>query len=383
MGGAPLSGSALDVLLRSARVQAGLSQGELSARAGVTRQAISAIEAGKTAPTMAVALRLARALGRRVDELFRLVDELPSVAVELVQAAAPLLDAPVRVQVANVGGRLVARPLTGSAGAVLTLPRANGFIPAGPTAGGPVLASLFSPPELLDRTVAAVGCDPAMGLLADHLRRRHPTMELAWQAGNSLAALEAVARGEAHLAGSHLRDPASGQYNAPHARRLLGANVCLVTFSIWEQGLMLRPGNPRGIHQVADLARPGLRLANREVGSEARALLEAELGRAGLEPTAIPGYEAVVRSHLAAAEAVAAGLADAAIGVRAAAQALGLTFIPLARERYDLVIPTRFLELPPLQALLETLHSPLFRLEVEALGGYDVSPMGELVALVA
>jgi molybdate-binding protein/DNA-binding XRE family transcriptional regulator len=378
------SSGSLDVLLRAARTQARLSQGDLAAQAGVTRQAISAIESGKVVPTMGVALRLARALGRRVDELFRLVDELPTVTADLIGEGAPRrASQPTRVQVANVQGRLVARPLTGPAGAILSLPRANGVLrqPAG--TGGSARVELFTNPDQLDRTVVAVGCDPAMGLLADHLRRRHPTMELAWHGGNSLSALEAVARGEAHLAGSHLLDPASGEYNAPFARRLLGDDVGLVTFAVWEQGLMVAAGNPKGIGQVADLARPDLRIANREPGSGARALLDSELARFGLPSGSLAGYGAEVRSHLAAAEAVAAGLANAAVGVRAAAQALELGFLPLARERYDLAIPARFLELPAIQALLETLSSPLFRLEVEALGGYDVTPMGDFVAPAA
>jgi putative molybdopterin biosynthesis protein len=369
----------LDVLLRAARAQLGISQAELAHRAGVTRQAVSAIESGKTAPTMAVALRLARVLGRKVDDLFRLVDELPTVSAELLDTGNLPADEPVRVQVANVGGRLVARPLTGAAGVMLTLPRANGIVR--PRQGrGLARVELFTDPTRLESTLVAVGCDPATSLLAEHLRRRHPTIELIWHGGNSLQALESVGRGEAHLAGTHLFDPASGLYNIPFARRLLGPAVRLVTFAVWEQGLMLAPGNPRGINHVGDLTRPGVRIANREAGSGARALLDAELARAGLEPGPIAGYTAVVRSHLAAAEAVAAGLADAAVGVRAAALALGLAFLPLAEERYDLAIPDRFFELASVQALLETLTSPLFRLEVEALGGYDVSPMGTLVA---
>ncbi|MCC6178126.1 MAG: helix-turn-helix domain-containing protein [Chloroflexi bacterium] len=379
----------LDVLLRAARAQAGLSQAELAIRAGVTRQAISAIESGKAAPTMAVALRLARALGRRVDDLFRLVDELPGVTAALLNREPLPDDGAVRVQVANVGGRLVARPLAGAGGAVLTLPRANGIVSAeqlgrvrlrGRDEQPSVRVSLFVDPERLAGTVVAVGCDPATSLLADHLRRRHPTMELAWHGGNSLSALEAVARGDAHLAGCHLLEPATGEYNVGYARRLLGANARLVTFANWEQGLMLAAGNPRGIHEAGDLARPDVRVVNREPGSGARALLDAELARAGLRPEQIGGYATVVHSHLAAAESVAAGLADAAVGVRAAAQALGLAFLPLAHERYDLVIPATFFELAPVQALLETLTSPLFRLEVEALGGYDVTPMGTLVS---
>ena len=370
---------ALDVLLRAARAQLGISQAELAHRAGVTRQAVSAIESGKAAPTMAVALRLARVLGRRVDDLFRLVDELPAVSAELLGASDQPAEEAVRVQVANVGGRMVARPLTGSAGVVLTLPRANGIVRARHV-GGAARVELFTDPARLESTLVAVGCDPATSMLAEHLRRRHPTVELVWQGGNSLQALESVGRGEAHLAGTHLFDPASGVYNVPFAQRLLGPDVRLVTFAVWEQGLMLAPGNPRGIEHVGDLTRAGVRIANREAGSGARALLDAELARHGLTPDWVEGYTTVVKSHLAAAEAVAAGLADAAVGVRAAALALGLAFAPLAEERYDLAIPDRFFELASVQALLETLTSPLFRLEVEALGGYDVSPMGTLVA---
>jgi putative molybdopterin biosynthesis protein len=332
------------------------------------------------------------------------VDELPSVSAEILDSGDLPLEETVRVQVANVGGRIVARPLTGPAGVMLTLPRANGIVrphtgaadfgsvgrgasPGVSAVGrGPGLGprsgrvELFTDPARLESTLVAVGCDPATSLLAEHLRRRHPTIELAWQGGNSLQALESVGRGEAHLAGTHLLDQETGVYNVPFARRLLGSDARLVTFAVWEQGLMLSPGNPSGIGHVGDLTRPEMRIANREPGSGARALLDAELARAGLTGEQVTGYSTVVRSHLAAAEAVAAGLADAAVGVRAAALALGLAILPLARERYDLAIPDRFFELPSVQALLETLTSPLFRLEVEALGGYDVSPMGTLVA---
>jgi molybdate-binding protein len=245
-----------------------------------------------------------------------------------------------------------------------------------PRAGEPAQVELFGDPERLGHTVVAVGCDPAAALLADHLRDRYPSFDVAWQGGGSTAALEAVARGEAHLAGCHLLDPASGEYNLPFVRALFGPGADVVTFAVWEQGLIVAAGNPRGIGSVGDLARPDLRFVNREAGTGARALLDSRLTAAGLSPGQVPGYGRIVGSHLAVAEASAAGLADVGVGVRAAAKALGLGFLPLAEERYDLVIPHQFFELAPLQALLETLYSPLFRLEVEALGGYDVRPMG-------
>ena len=176
----------LDVLLRAARAQVGISQAELAHRAGVTRQAVSAIESGKAVPTMAVALRLARVLGRRVDDLFRLVDELPGISAALLDVGELPPDETLRVQVANVGGRLVARPLTGAAGVVLTLPRANGIVRASAlrpaTDGGEfgrargrlgrvlrrparearparraVRVELFTDPARLDSTLVAVG----------------------------------------------------------------------------------------------------------------------------------------------------------------------------------------------------------------------------------
>lgn len=373
-----MQSSRLEVLLRSARLRAGLSQGELAERAGVTRQAISAIESGKAVPTTAVALRLARVLGRRVEELFQLVDELPTVEAELLPTDQPLPSGPVRVQVAQVGERILARPLTGPQGIVLSLPRANGLAQGG--RAGRARIELFEDPTQLTRTVVAVGCDPAMALLAEHLTRRYPDLGLAWHGGSSTLALEAVARGEAHLAGCHLLDPVSGEYNLPFVRRIVGSRALVVTFAHWEQGLIVAAGNPRGIRGVQDLARPDVRLVNREPGSGARALLEEKLRAARIPPTAVAGYQHVVGSHLAVAEAVAAGLADVGVGVLAAARALGLEFLPLAVERYDLVIPRPFVELAPVQALLETLRSPLFRREVEALGGYDAGRMGDLVS---
>jgi putative molybdopterin biosynthesis protein len=369
--------SQLDVLLRSARQRAGLSQAELAAKAGVSRQAVSAFESGRAVPTTAVALRFARAVGQRVEDLFRLVDELPRVHAELLPGSNHADGVPVRVQVASVGGRLVARPLVGANGVVLGLTRANGLAHVSRRGATGAIVELFGDPARLANTVVAVGCDPAMALLSEHVSRRYPDFELVWQGGGSTAALETVARGEAHLAGCHLLDLASGEYNLPFVGRLFGDRAEVVTFAVWEQGFIVGANNPHAIRQAGDLTRPEIRLVNREAGTGARALLDSELTKSGLRNADVQGYDAAVGSHLAVAEAVAAGLADVGIGVRAAAQAFGLGFVPLAEERYDLVIPRDFLELRPIQALLETLHSPLFRIEVEALGGYDVSRMGE------
>ena len=157
-----------------------------------------------------------------------------------------------RSQVARVGGRIVTWPLLGVAGLQASIPRANGLLRPGGRAGTSVMVELFDDPDSLERTVVLVGCDPSMNVLADHVRRRHPGMEMVCLPSNSHAALESVARGEAHVAGLHLLDPRTGQYNRPFAEQRLGQDVYLVTFAIWEQGLMLQAGNPRGIRGVED-----------------------------------------------------------------------------------------------------------------------------------
>lgn len=361
--------------LRTLRRAAGLSQFDLARRAGITRQTIGALEAGSYAPTLAVALRLARALGCGVDDLFWLDEPRPIVRAELVGGAAPAGGEPLRVQVARVGGRTIARPLD-------AFGIADGL--ASPPAGaapGPLPVRLLADPELLDRTVVLLGCDPALATLGAHLGRRHARHGLRLLVGQagSLAALAALARGEAHIAGMHVLDAASGEYNLPFVRRAFaGRRVLVVTAAHWAQGLIVARGNPRGIAGAADLTRPELTIVNREPGSGSRAMLDQALAAAGIDPATPRGHDRVVASHRAVAEIVAAGLADAGPGIRAAADALGLGFVHLADERVDLVIPAEHRDAPPVQALLDTLTSPAFRAEIDAFPGYDASQTGRV-----
>jgi putative molybdopterin biosynthesis protein len=190
-----------------------------------------------------------------------------------------------------------------------------------------------------------------------------------------------LGRGEAHAAGTHLWDPESGESNMPYVRReLAGHRLVVVTLSQWQQGLIVARGNPKGITGSADLARPEITLVNRDVGSGSRMLLDMWLHEAGIAPHWVSGYGREVLSHLAVAEAVASGGADVGPGILAVAQALGLDFIPLQEERYDLVIPMEFVPTTPIQALLDVVTSLRFRAELEALGGYDGSRAGTVVA---
>lgn len=382
--------------VRSRRVAAGLSQQGLASLAGLTRQAVSAIESGQYVPNTVVALRLARALGCTVEDLFQVPEEPSRVDAELVgsvPAGETAAAEPLRVQLARVGGRVVARGLTGVSG---TLTAADGLVTSPPTRtrapvrrDGPgsrpsVAVDLLVDPRVIENTVVVLGCDPALALLGAHLSRRHPALRLVWAHAGSLAALRALARGEAHAAGTHLRDPETGEYNLPYVRReLRGRHVHVVTLSQWQQGLIVAPGNPRGIRGVADLGRPDVTIVNREPGSGSRALLETMLREAGIDPARVPGYGREVASHLAVAETVAAGVADAGPGILAAARAFGLDFIPLQEERFDLVLPSEHLDAPPVQALLEVAVSPAYRAEVESLGGYDISRAGTIVAALS
>jgi putative molybdopterin biosynthesis protein len=210
----------------------------------------------------------------------------------------------------------------------------------------------------------------------DTLQRDQGVTVLASQRG-SRASLGGLARGEAHVAGVHLLDPLTGAFNGPWVAKLVPFPCTIVRFATWEQGLLVAPGNPLGIDGVQDLVRSGVRFLNREVGSGSRSLLDQRVLAAGIRAESIPGYlDTRATGHMAVAEAVASGVADVGVGIRAAGLACGLGMIPLATERYDLVIPDHFLDLPAIQALLNGLSRPGIQAQVDALGGYDVSGMG-------
>lgn len=356
------------------REQAGLSQAALAREAGLSRQALAAIESGRSLPGVDVALRLAAVLHCQVEDLFALPGVVPVVAADVVAAGEGTGEAWQRARVARVGGRTIAVPLDGGAATGCLAP-AGGLL-SGWT-GNQALVQLLDPTDALDRTLLVAGCDPALPLWAAHFARQHPTMRLEWLTLGSARALDLLRRGGAHVAGVHWVDPATGTQDLGALRRSLGGlPALLAAFATWEEGLMVAAGNPFGLREVGDLARPGISIVNRESGSGARALLDARLRRAGIDPVQIAGYDRSVSSHLAAAQAVAAGLVDAAIGVRSAARAFGLEFIPWQRERFDLVIPQALQNEAPVQALLDTLASRSLRLELEAAGDYDTSAVG-------
>ncbi len=296
-----------------------------------------------------------------------------------------------RVKVGRVEGRYVATPLTRGAGVMMSLVRADGIVRVprfseGVDAGETVDVDLLRHQREIDDTIVAIGShDLTLDLLSSEIRRANPGITLSSSNVGSLGGLLALRRGEAHLAGSHLLDEETGEYNVSHIRQVLaGREVVLVNLVHRVQGLMVAPGNPTGVQGLRDLLRDDVSFVNRQRGSGTRVLLDYELRRSGLSPDGIEGYRREEFTHTAVAAAVASGTADAGLGILAAARALGLEFVPLLKERYDLVIPREHYESPLLRPLLETVRGDRFRSGVEALGGYDTSEMGwEMAALGA
>lgn len=288
-----------------------------------------------------------------------------------------------RVTVGQVGGRVVATPLTRGAGVITSLVRADGIVKIarlseGLNAGDTVTVYLYRAPEVIARTIVHIGShDLTLDLLAQFLAERGSGLSSA-NVG-SQGGLVALRRGEAHLAGSHLLDPETGEYNVRYVRRYLPETpVMLVTLVGREQGLIVRRGNPKGIRTLADLYRDDVRFVNRQRGAGTRVLLDYEIGKLAFKTEGIRGYDFEEYTHLAVAAAVASGAADCGLGIAAAARALDLDFEPLFKERYDLVIPREHYESALLRPLLDLLHDARFRAEVAKLPGYDVRHMGEV-----
>ncbi|MFN2124813.1 MAG: molybdopterin biosynthesis protein, partial [Candidatus Promineifilaceae bacterium] len=294
----------------------------------------------------------------------------------------------VRVSVGKVGDKLMVTPLSRGAGVITSLVRADGILriprfSEGQNAGDRVTVHLYRKPREIERTIVAIGShDLTLDVLAQHLAEKAGGLRLMSANVGSMSGLVALRRGEAHLAGSHLLDPQTGIYNESYVRRYLpDQKVMLVKLVGRQQGWMVPQGNPLGLADWADILNPDLQFVNRQRGAGTRVLLDYELSRRGIDPAQVAGYDREEYTHLAVAAAVASGAANAGLGIRAAAEALDLDFVPLASEQYELVIPASFYESELLRPLLDLLHNEAFRQAVEALPGYDVSAMGEARAV--
>ncbi len=292
----------------------------------------------------------------------------------------------IRVTVGRVGDKLVAVPLARGAGVITTMVRADGLmrIPSlveGLNAGEVAEVELLRPAADIENTILCTGShDLAIAVLEDQLKLSHPELKIAATNVGSLGGLLALERGETHIAGTHLLDSASGVYNIPDIKKaILKVPLVLVHLAQREQGILVARGNPHALTDLKDLARSDIRFVNRQPGSGTRVLLDHELKKCGVDPTAIFGYEREEFTHMAVGVAIASGLADAGLGVRAAATALELDFIPVANEQYDLAMTRSFYQSDYGAKLMQILRSDAFKQAVEALGGYDPERAGVVV----
>lgn len=291
----------------------------------------------------------------------------------------------VRITVGKVHDKIMATPISRGAGVITSLVRADGIVriprfSEGADAGEKVTVHLYRRAEEIDRTIVAIGShDLLLDLMAQFLSERGDGVRLMSANVGSLGGLVSLRRGEAHLAGSHLLEPTTGIYNESYVKKYLpGQEVMLVTLVGREQGWIVPRGNPKGFEDWRSIVKPGVRIVNRQRGAGTRVLLDYQLDRVGIVPDQVQGYEREEYTHLAVAAAVASGAADAGLGIRAAARALELGFVPLEHERYDLVIPAAHFEGNLLRPLLDLLGLQEFKEAVAALPGYDVGPMGEM-----
>jgi len=322
---------------------------------------------------------LAKWLGRRPNEL---QTESAILTRKLVSPAGD--DDFVRVVVGKVGDKLLAAPLSRGAGVITSLVQADGLalIPSGTQgieAGEKIQVRLYRKKSDIEKTILAIGShdltlDLMAQFLAEHDRR------LASANVGSQGGLIALRRGEAHLAGSHLLDPATGEYNISSIRQYM-PNIPVMVMALVrrEQGLIVKKGNPKGIKGLRNLTRPNVQFVNRQRGAGTRVLLDYHLKSMTISPESIAGYFQEEYTHLGVAAAIASGRADCGLGIAAAAQALDLDFVPLFHERYDLVIPKQFVDDNLLAPLLGLLADSGFRKAVSQLTGYDVSVMGTVI----
>jgi putative molybdopterin biosynthesis protein len=295
-----------------------------------------------------------------------------------------------RVRLGEVNGRIVATPLPRGAGCITSITDADGIIRIPNNVEGlndqePVAAELLRPISTIRKTVVIVGShDNTLDLLADQLHATGNGLSLSSSHVGSMGGLMAVKKGLCHLAGTHLLDTADGSYNISYIKRYLpelfeAKQVHLINLVFRDQGLIVPAGNPKQIHGLEDLVREDVTVINRQGGSGTRILLDYRLKTLGLDPTRIKGYRNEEFTHMAVAVAVLSGTADVGLGICAAAKALGLDFIPVVTEEYDLVVPDTFFKSRPFEILVEIIRSAAFRKRVENLGGYGTQKTGEVI----
>lgn len=288
-----------------------------------------------------------------------------------------------RVKLGIINDKVVAVPLPRGAGSITSMTRADGIIRVPANQDGlleneTVTARLLVPKADIRKTIMVTGShDNLLDLLSDFMRGLYGDITLSSSHVGSLGGLVALSKGECHVAGSHLLDAADGSYNQSYVKKFVNIPVQAYNLAWREQGLIVAKGNPQGIRSIEDLKRTDVEFINRQPGSGTRVLLDYHLEQCGIKPAEIPGYYHEEFTHMAVAAAVKGGASDAGMGIFAAAKALDLDFVPIATERYDLIIAESSLQQENIVKLLETLQNPEFKQLVNSFGGYDSRQTGE------
>ncbi len=361
------------------RKSRGIGASDLARRVNVSRQTIYAIEGGTYVPNTEVALKIARELEVSVDELFSLNAQQrnspESIAAEVLSTSALEKGQPVRI--CQIGSRWVSVPVSATP---YYMPEADGIVKSSTPKENRADLLVFAKDEASEKRLVLAGCDPAASLLSNMVEKISG-VEIVSAAASSKLALSWLREGKVHIAGSHLEDPKTGEFNIPYIRaQFPDEDFMVVTFARWEEGFVVKPRNPKDITKAEDLGRRNVKLVNRELGSGSRALLDKLIGKAGVSPSKINGYENIAFGHLAAAYTVVSGDADVCLATRSAAQTFALDFVPLHSARYDLVMRRRTAELPSVKGFLDVLQRATLRRKLEVLAGYDTSQTGAWVA---
>ncbi len=314
--------------------------------------------------------------------------ERPEITVEMARRVPSKLglEERVRLAIGKVGEKNVAIPLARGAGMITTLTRAHGItsIPAtseGVEQGATARARLLVPENELDRTLLVIGShDNTVDLLANGLMGLENPLYLASSHVGSMGGLMALKSGSTMVAGAHLFDPETEDYNFPFIRKYLpDMDLVVVNLAIRHQGFIVAPGNPLAISGLEDLIAKQARFVNRQRGAGTRILFDHALKQTGKSPADIVGYACEEFTHMALAANVLTGAADCGLGIFAAARALNLDFVPLARERYDLLVPRTHFDDPKIQTLLALIRQNAIKEEIEALGGYATTLTGRIM----
>jgi molybdate-binding protein/DNA-binding XRE family transcriptional regulator len=369
-----VSEAGLDNALRHHREDAGLSQQALAELVGVTRQAIIAIEGGRQVPSTSLSLRLARGLRCGVEDLFSL--SLGSgLAVRLAPQEAGSPEG-ARVAVAEIDGKWAAHRLPLDASSA-----ADGLVTSKVSARTALVEPLIDATQLR-RNVLVTGCAPILGALAQRVGGRFADARATWLPASSRRSLDLLEHGLVHVAGLHLPSGRPGEDNvAAVRRRFPNRRMLLINLTRWRQGLVVPAGNPLAIRSGADLLRRGLKFARREEGAGAHALVHGLLLDQGADNAHLPGP--LAEGHTEVAQLVRCGAADVGVAIESVALAAGLDFVPLAEERFDLVVPAHLAEAAPVSRLLEMLDHPAFRTEMRHHPGYDGELAGHTTTLDA